>query len=300
MKKNFVLLGIVAMVFSLAMLAQPREGKQPNRHADPEMKTYVAENILPMIKAQRQQFDEKLTDEEKSELDRLRAEILEIRKERREKRQTAGNLGQRMNAGQKQEMRRLRDQIEEKIEKVEVIAEKHENELIPVLADLRNEIRQKMESQCPRQPGCDPQRKMERRNKGNNPETGRRGFGMREHDGFHFERILTPVGFLLFDHERNPSDMEAMNPDGELMRLNLFPNPASGSVQVSALLDKPAELKILLVNSDGNVIRELKEQVETSGVYTTEITLDNLNDGFYFIKVAAGDKTATRRLIVKK
>jgi gas vesicle protein len=300
MKKNFVLLGIVAMVFSLAMLAQPREGKQPNRHADPEMKTYVAENILPMIKAQRQQFDEKLTDEEKSELDRLRAEILEIRKERREKRQTAGNLGQRMNAGQKQEMRRLRDQIEEKIEKVEVIAEKHENELIPVLADLRNEIRQKMESQCPRQPGCDPQRKMERRNKGNNPETGRRGFGMRERDGFHFERILTPVGFLLFDHERNPSDMEAMNPDGELMRLNLFPNPASGSVQVSALLDKPAELKILLVNSDGNVIRELKEQVETSGVYTTEITLDNLNDGFYFIKVAAGDKTATRRLIVKK
>jgi hypothetical protein len=300
MKRNSILMSILAIVFTTTISAQPRGNGQCDRPQHPEMKKFVVENILPMITEQRQRFDNVMNTNDKTEINRLRSEIKEIRLARNEKWQMNRNPGQRMNTEQRQEMRKHRIQMDKLMDKATIIADKYADELMPLLDDLRDNVVSEKERYCPEHPAYDQERKSERRMRRNAPNGNRRGFGMHERKGFHFERILTPVGFLLFDPTAIPADMDKQNTEGNLFKVNLFPNPASQSVQVSLMLEERESVSIHLLDRDGNVLRKISEQTENAGMFTNTIQLDNLADGLYFVKAAAGEKTATERLIVKK
>jgi hypothetical protein len=300
MKRNLILMTLLALMLTTTIYAQPRGNRQCTGQHNPEMKQFVAENILPMVSDQRQLFDGVMSAEDKTEIERLRSAVKELHEARNEKWQMNRNTGQHMPAKQRQEMRKLRNQMEERMDEAAIVADKYQDELAPILADLRDEINIEKDNHCPGRPAYNQERRSERRMRKDAPNDGTGGFGMRERKGFHFERILTPVGFLMFDPTAIPAEMDNLNPEKDLLKVNLFPNPASDQVQVSLMLEERESVSLQLLDRDGNVMRTISEQAKNAGMFSATIQLDNLPDGLYFIKVAAGEKTTTQRMIIKK
>lgn len=73
----------------------------------------------------------------------------------------------------------------------------------------------------------------------------------------------------------------------------LYPNPTSTN---STTISSPIPLdNIQVISISGQIIREIKKPTMEQNNYT----LDQLNSGFYFIKIAAGDAVVVKKLIVK-
>jgi hypothetical protein len=295
MKRNMILMTLLSFMLT-ALYAQPGENRQCAGQHNPELRQFAVEHILPMVKEQRQLFDGVMSTEDKTEIERLRSAVKELHKTRNEKWQMHRNAGQRMPAEQRQEMRKMRLQMQELIDETAFIADKYQDELTPILSDLRHNITTEKDNYCPGRPAYNQERRMRR----NAPKVGSGGFGMKEGNGFHFRRILTPVGFLLFDPNTIQVKMDNLNPEKDHLKVNLFPNPASDHVQVSLMLEERQNVSLQLLDRDGNVMRIISEQTENAGMFTATIQLDNLPDGMYFVKVTAGNKTATQRMIVRK
>jgi endonuclease I len=74
--------------------------------------------------------------------------------------------------------------------------------------------------------------------------------------------------------------------------VSVFPNPANDhkvSIISAVILDD-----IQLISINGQIVSEIKNPVSQDNVYT----LENLPQGFYFVRLASGDQTATRKIIV--
>jgi hypothetical protein len=156
------------------------------------------------------------------------------------------------------------------------------------LEEIRPEIEKLRMENCPVprefNNNCPNNQQMKRQ--GN--RKGGRGKGMQSNRGFHSHRMLTPEGFLLLD-PTNPYPMsEDFGVSDLQMKVNIFPNPASQSTQVSIEIDQPEQIKILLLDGDGNELRKIASSAADSGIFSTTIEVNNLKDGLYFIKIEAG------------
>jgi hypothetical protein len=73
----------------------------------------------------------------------------------------------------------------------------------------------------------------------------------------------------------------------------IFPNPTStNAVTISSSIDLE---NIQIISINGQIIREIKRPEMQGNNYV----LDQLNSGFYFIKLSSGDASAIKKLIVK-
>lgn len=89
---------------------------------------------------------------------------------------------------------------------------------------------------------------------------------------------------------QNESEMVTGIGDPTADQLSVFPNPASEKVTVSNI---NADL-IQIVNTSGMV------EIETTPAGTqTEISIEDLPSGVYFVKITTGDKNLIRKLVIK-
>ncbi len=296
MKKHTLKLTLALLFITSIVTAQPHEWRQGCNPSNPEMKNYVATTIIPLIVEQRELFEPFLNEEDRREIARIRTELPGLRAEHREMRRSIRESDEPVAAAQRRQMRDLRNQIEELMDEITRIAAKHEHELTRVLAQLRQDVAVKMDEKCPDRSERPGRLHREKRMRGESRGAGRN----HESNRFHFHRLLAPEGFLLFDPARqNITPGDQAGNQNEPLRMNLFPNPASQEVQVSVMLTEPSAVKITLLDSNGNELRNVAEKAE-EGMFSKNIDVSNLNDGLYIVKVEAVNHSGTRRLIVKR
>jgi len=71
---------------------------------------------------------------------------------------------------------------------------------------------------------------------------------------------------------------------------NLYPNPASQKIQFSYELTEPANMKIQLFNTIGQVVGEKVGQNQNYGQNDVELRINNLADGHYYAKIVLTEK----------
>lgn len=79
--------------------------------------------------------------------------------------------------------------------------------------------------------------------------------------------------------------------------LNIFPNPASEYLNIKFNSEKPESILISIMDLSGKVlVQEKKENI--SGSYSIQLNIKELSTGSYFLRILAGNKVETKKLIV--
>ncbi len=320
MKKTIVLGLIIAMaVISTATFAQRpyRMNKGMNR-INPEMKSYIEDNILPVMKVQRQELDKKLSQTEKARLDEIRAELKTFRRQKAEKFKEMRMREERPDVEQRREMREMRNKIFNKMDEVAIMSENHDATITRLLDEVNTEIEQwrqdirammeKNRANCIRREGSQNPGMGNRGNPGmgnkGNPGMGNRGNnrgnpGMYYGEGMPLRRLLNPQTFLLWNPDEPMPFFDGQNDPGENLEMNVYPNPASHNTQISIQLENEATVSFIIFDKDGNEVMNLDAEHSAAGLYSRTIDISDLNNGLYLIKIIAGEKSSIGRFIVQ-
>ncbi|HOS47207.1 MAG TPA: T9SS type A sorting domain-containing protein, partial [Bacteroidia bacterium] len=83
-------------------------------------------------------------------------------------------------------------------------------------------------------------------------------------------------------------------------RINLFPNPLTGSSVLTTYLKNDVNLKVELTDLEGRLIKVLCNKQCRKGLQELTIVKDDLNltPGLYFLKVSEGESIAFVKLLV--
>jgi len=76
---------------------------------------------------------------------------------------------------------------------------------------------------------------------------------------------------------------------------NVFPNPVNNLLSIN--YSSTADSKIEIINSQGQIIKELSNQ-KTTGNYTITVDTKQFTKGIYFIKISGGGNTKQTRIII--
>ena len=86
-------------------------------------------------------------------------------------------------------------------------------------------------------------------------------------------------------------DLQVIDHPTEIENLSIFPNPASqGKVYITSKNNLPKFIKIFNV---------LGKSILSVSINRKELDISNLKAGIYIIKVTEGEKTTTRKLIIR-
>jgi subtilisin-like proprotein convertase family protein len=117
-------------------------------------------------------------------------------------------------------------------------------------------------------------------------------------DGFFFTVIDADGGWIDLTWFEIAIDEDFTNSVNDLSfynsKLNLFPNPASETVQLILDLEDINEFDIELFDMQGKLIQQIRNNREKQ----TEINLTGLNEGIYLVRVAHPDFSAVKKLIL--
>ena len=328
MKKTIVLGLVIAMVvFSTGTSAQRHQKMNKGMHQmNPEIKTYVEDNILPVMKVQRHELDKELSQTEKTRLDEIRAELKTLRQQKAEKFKEMRMKEDRPDVEQRQEMREMRNEMHNLMDEVAIMAENHDATITRLLGEVSTEtdqwrqdiraIMEKNRADCVRGEDTQKPGKGNRNNRGmgyggnqgkgnrGNQGMGNRGNnrgnpGMYYGDGMPLRRLLNPQTFLLWDTDKPMPFFDGQNGLGENLKLNVYPNPASHNTQISIQLENEATVGFIIFDKDGNEVMDLGAEHSAAGLYSKTIDVSDLNNGLYLIKIIAGEKTSIGRFIVQ-
>ncbi|MCF8364774.1 MAG: T9SS type A sorting domain-containing protein [Bacteroidales bacterium] len=309
MKSKIFLMSIVLVVFTAMNLKAQRGcmNQRPDRPngPNPEMKAYIEENVLPVMKIQRQELEKQIEVSDKARLEEIRADLKSMRTMMKDKRDALRQSDEKPTVEQRAEMREHRDKMHKLMNEVAIMSEKYDAAINSALENIeqnaetwKNEMMTLRQSQngqrkaargdCPNGMGDRPGRK------GNQA-----GPPMAKEKGMPFQRLLNPEGFLLWNTDE-PLPMLGSEEDMEdNLKVNLYPNPASESVQVSLTLDQDESVSINIVDKDGKVVIEGKKALANAGDYLESFNLSKLNSGIYFVKIQLGTETMVERLIIQ-
>ena len=77
---------------------------------------------------------------------------------------------------------------------------------------------------------------------------------------------------------------------------NIYPNPSNGNISIS--LSSIDDVQVSLYDIRGRLISSEKH-VNNSGTFSKELNFVAVSSGVYLLNVKSGDKTATKKLIIK-
>lgn len=295
----FMLVAIFTMSGSLATAqkAMRHSAKKINKTERKEMRAYFQENIAPVLKIQRAELDKQISSEDQARIEGLRTEIKTQRTLMREKKMAMKVGEEKPTADQRKEMREMRNEMHNLMNEVEILSEKYHIEIFAALEPVKENAETWRRDMREMHQNMDrPERNMARGEKCNRPP----GDGRPGHHKNPMNRLMNPVHFLLWNpDEAMPffDDEAAMD---DLIRINLFPNPASTNVQVSVELAEERSLEISILNRDGREVFPSETTTTDAGIYTKSFNLSELENGIYFVKVKAGEFNKIERLIIQK
>ena len=78
--------------------------------------------------------------------------------------------------------------------------------------------------------------------------------------------------------------------------LNVYPNPASGTITVEANIYTNEKIKIEIVDDLGKIVFTSEEHTK-QGMYRKQINIENLSDGIYFVNFKTSETTSVRKIV---
>jgi photosystem II stability/assembly factor-like uncharacterized protein len=78
--------------------------------------------------------------------------------------------------------------------------------------------------------------------------------------------------------------------------MSISPNPAKDNIVISYVLPADAVVQMNLINAHGQKLRTLLNAKQQAGSYTLNVTGNTLTKGIYFVRMAAGNKTITKKI----
>jgi hypothetical protein len=79
-----------------------------------------------------------------------------------------------------------------------------------------------------------------------------------------------------------------------------FPNPFSGTTTFKYQVIETGNVSFHVMDITGREVKVINEGVKTTGNYTLQLKSENLIDGIYFVQMKAGNRTSTRKIIVRQ
>ncbi|MBV9961639.1 MAG: T9SS type A sorting domain-containing protein [Parafilimonas sp.] len=89
------------------------------------------------------------------------------------------------------------------------------------------------------------------------------------------------------------------NTNEEKLPVTFLPNPLTSESKLTYSIASTQHVSINLYNSNGNLVKCIKDRVQDKGVYSTIISKANLHTGNYYISIVAGDKHAVVNVMVE-
>jgi hypothetical protein len=83
----------------------------------------------------------------------------------------------------------------------------------------------------------------------------------------------------------------------ESIEFSLYPNPMDGNGYLQLNIPEPAGLSIRVLNQNGQIMSEKKEERLPSGPYSTYIDGQNLAPGMYYLQVICGNRVNVKKFI---
>jgi hypothetical protein len=300
MKKTIVLSLVFLMVAVITEIsAQKPHGMHPGMKVmNPEMKSYIQENVIPVMKVQRVELDKELSGTEKARLAEIRSEMKIMRQQKAEKMKEFQQNDERPTVEQRKEMREMRNQMHNMMDEVAVMAEDHDATISKLLGEVKTEQEQwRQDMRAIMEKG---RKDCMMREDFQKPGMGKRGQPGRYHgEGVPLRRLLNPETFLLWNpDEPLPFFGEQAGLEDNL-QLNVYPNPASQNTQISIQLENETMVSFIIFDKDGNEVMNLNAEHSAAGIYSRTIDVSDLTNGLYLIKINAGEKSSIDRLIIQ-
>ena len=289
---------IISILVSITGLAIGQPSKEDRKKAREAMKTYMEENVLPVMKPIRENFDSYLSANEKAELAEVRAILQSKREEMKGKKEELKefrNSDERPSEAQREEFRKMRNEHRKLMTRVWAIADNHEDKL----EEIRTELKPKMET------WREEMRSIMEENRPENPEKGKhhrkgsrmegRGHGPKGqgHRGPHqggLGKIATPVGFLLWDPAQSPEPVS--------VELKTYPNPTSAISNLEYTVKEASQVTIKLIDEQGLTLKTLVDEYLEAGTYDLQTNLQELKKGLYFYQIQTEGGITTQKILI--
>ena len=295
---------VMACLTPLTLTAQPQRGQRPG--PNPEVRAYLEQEVLPVMKAQREALDTYLSPADQAEVATLRTELKALRQTMRSQREAfrgGQEKGSRpdLTPEQRSQMRDLRDQHLALQDRAEDLAFAYEEEIRTLLDAIkpqaetwREDLDELTGSDRPARPAGAPAGRPPR---GSHPGMAHPGMG---HPGRMSElgplRFLNPVGFLLWD----PSAPMPVPPLlDERDNLSVTPNPTSNAVTVDFDVAASGPVHIRVLSPSGEVVRDLDAGERAPGRHSQALQLGDLLPGVYVIQVLTTQGAQSQKVKVE-
>jgi hypothetical protein len=245
-----------------------------------EAKAYFQENILPVLKQQREKLENQLTEAEKKEIESLQQEFFgnkDERKAMKERMKKAMENPEILSMQEKAEMfdkfvkgRAKKDELHEKLKK-------YDDKVLPLLEEIAPQ----------REKWKEDMKKIAEKHLGKEELEGLKGG---HHPAHHFDRKMSKVAFILWDFEHE----EKMGKSA-----NIFPNPASQKASVEYYIQNTDNVEISLIDKEGNILKTLWTGKKDKGEHQYEFDVAQLSKGQYFVVIKSSQKIERKRLVIE-
>lgn len=104
-----------------------------------------------------------------------------------------------------------------------------------------------------------------------------------------------------FVETTEPLKEKIIKPDGSSIKLECYPNPSSGLVNIRYNVRVFGLSSLALYNLNGELVKTLiTPQIMHVADYSTQFDISDLADGMYFCKLNSGEKGSTARIILSR
>ncbi|WP_400191830.1 T9SS type A sorting domain-containing protein [Hymenobacter sp. B81] len=301
----------VAPAFSAFLGQEPAAFEQggPGKHrggkghkGNPEMRAYRQQNVLPVVRQQRQKLDAQLSAADKTQLEGYRAQLKALREKNQAFRQSlrpaAGSArpekGQRpaLTDAQKQQLQQLRTEQRAIMQNVQQLASKYEATIQQLAAEVQPQRDQwTADLKALREKSLTPEQKQKMQQR--QQLAGKDGKGRKDGKGPGGQNYFAPARFLLMSPTA-PLKKERTERGG---RAALYPNPAGATQRLEYEVKKEGSVKVELQDERGKTLRTLLDAKQAKGPQTLEVNLSDLPRGTYYYKITGKNLSETRRFV---
>lgn len=275
-----LLVAITLLLLAAHTEARPRQQGSGNP-ARTESKAYIQQNILPVLRRQRQELESKISAADQTQLARYRAELQTLRQQAHALRQNltsaTGTTRPELTSAQQQQRQELRAATKAVLLNVAQLAQKYEADINQLTQDL--------------QPQRDKWTTDLAAIRARHAVTAAPASAAQRHRGA-ASRLLRPTRFLLLD----PA-VATLVPTSTTAA-SLYPNPAVAASQLTYEVQKDGPVTIELLDGRGVTLRTIaQESRQEKGSHTLPINLSELPAGTYFYKISTRTSSETKRFV---
>ncbi|KUG09681.1 T9SS type A sorting domain-containing protein [Solirubrum puertoriconensis] len=260
------------------------------RKGNPEVRAYLRENVMPVVRQQRQKLDAQMSGADKTQLETYRGQLKSLGERqvalRKSFRPEGTPKGQRvpLTDAQKQQLQQLRTERKAVMENVARLAQKYDAQINRLAEEVKPQREKwaadlKALSQKNLTPEQQQKRAQWQQKRGTGPGTRQNFFG--------------PSRFLLM----NPNAQVKAERNTGNGRAALYPNPASSSQRLEYEVKKDGNVKVELLDERGKTLRTLFDGKQDKGTHSLDVNLADLGRGTYLYKISTKGNTETRRFV---